>query len=567
MAAAVDGNWSYAVPMDEHTGFAQPQPTDTFKSRDSAASGYRELRSSSQRRPSNYSVPIDNSIMSDSETAGSRRASIRASHAAASRKRSRNALRDKRKEEKPDNVDDSAWIHRDKLAQIEIQEMEEAGIHVRQSRRSTSAGPDAEARNSRSVSRSGVRRPMSKESFDGENGGPLYASFDDYQRKRVSTIPAADEEEYEPAFDPNRDSELRTPEEVAAEQQVYKQHMIRPSTSRLPIAKASPVPVPQQVVGRDSPLPRSRAGSGAYSGNWDEMQYARRARSNSIGSQVLLDDVDGMQISGSRPASSHLRNSDENSSPRARVPSKTTPTSVGRKTSATANGTPRPTSSHLNKPRTPSGANKRPTSSSGHKSRPSTSHAPEGEAPWIATMYKPDPRLPPDQQLLPTHAKKLMQEQWQKDGKTGTAYDRDFNLLNDKEFQQAPAKAPKLETNGPTYLNYQQNGALSPQPSPQTEIPSPAGSNNNKPWPLSPSKSDTKSETGSVRPGTSGGYKITPTIAAPPPIQRSPNSNQSVTADAQASSVPHNATPRVPDYDEKELVEEKKKSCGCCIVM
>ncbi|KAK5125416.1 hypothetical protein LTR85_000525 [Meristemomyces frigidus] len=554
MAAAVNGGWSHAVPLDETNGFVQPQRTDTLRSEDSRASGYREVRSTSRRRPSDFN------IQSDSEATGSRRASIRASNASTTRKRSRNTLREKPKKDGP-SVDDSAWIHRDKLAQIEIKEMEEAGIHVRQSRRSLSAGPEASARSSRSMSRSGARRPMSKdrqsEQYGEEQQGPLYSSFDDYGRKRVSTIPA--EEEEEQGFDPARDNELRTPEEIAADQQILKQHMIRPSTSRIPISKASPVPVPQTVVGRDSPLPRSRNGSGAWSGAWDEMQYARRARSNSIGSQVMLDEGDGVRTP-SRPASSHLRNSNENSPPKARVPSKATATSGGRTASTASNGVGRPGSSHMSKARTPSTANKRPTSSAGHTKRPSTSHAPEGEAPWIASMYKPDPRLPPEEQILPTHAKRMMQDQWQREGKTGTAYDRDLNLLNDTEFQKPRAGAPPMlhiDETSRWRIEPPAKGKLSPRPSPQAENPSPSAYD--KPWPLSPAKSDTKSENGSVRPGTSGGYRITPTIATPPPIERNPNSTQS------ESSAPHNPTPRVPDYDEKD-VAEPKKGC-CCIVM
>ncbi|KAK3112602.1 hypothetical protein LTR53_010952 [Teratosphaeriaceae sp. CCFEE 6253] len=557
-AAAVQSNWAYAVPMDETSGHAQPQRTDTLRSQTSTTSVYREKRSASQRRTSDFNV------QSDTEATGTRKASQRASNAAASRKRSRNGLREMPVKEA--SVDDSAWIHRDKLAAIEIQEMEDAGIHVRQSRRSGSTGPDASARTSRSASRSGVRRPMSKDRHSElgveEQDGPLYENFDDFQRKRVSTIPAADEEEYEQErrFDP----ELRTPEEVAAEQQAPRQLHIRPSTSRIPISKVSPVPVPQQVVDRDSPLPRSRNGSGAWSGAWDDMQYARRARSGSAGSQVMVDEEDRTRTPTSRPTSSHLRSAVENSPPKARIPGKAAPLAGGRK-SASSNGT-RPLSSHANKPRTSSLANKRPGSGSGpahgHKSRPSTGgHAPpEGEAPWIASMYKPDPRLPPDQQLLPTHAKRLQQEQWEKEGKTGIAYDRDLNLLHELQFQETPAPVPKLET-------ARANGNLTPRDSPRADKASPSGSHNgDKPWPLSPQKSDTRSETGSLRPGTSGGYKITPTIAATPPIQRSPIIGSTGHDSAVA---PFNATPRMPDSDdEKELSRaEKKKGCGCCIVM
>jgi hypothetical protein len=559
MAAAVNGSWAYAVPLDETNGFPQPQRTDTLRSQNSTtpptpAASYGQKRSaSSQRRPSDFG------IQSDTEAVGSRKASIRSSNAsAAGRKRSRNALRESKQERKEENVDDSAWIHRDKLAQIEIQEMEEAGIHVRQSRRSSSLGPEAKGRTSRSASR--ARRPSKDAQSDfaeEEHAGPQYTSFDDYQRKRVSTIPAADEEEQEyerrqtaaGQYDPTVDSELRTPEEVAAEQQSHKQHMIRPSTSRIPISKASVVPVPQQVVDRDSPLPRSRHGSGAWSGAWDDQQYARKARSGSVGSQVMLDDTDGDRTSGSRPTSAHLQDANENSPPKARMPGKAGPS--GRKPSTSS---PRPGSSSVKSPRSTSTANdKRPKSS--HKSRPSTSHAPpEGEAPWIASMYKPDPRLPPDQQMLPTHAKRMMQEQWEKDGKTGTAYDREFNLLNDKPIPQ-PSKIPKLNMDTPTpHFSPTKAGA-------QADLGSPS-STAEKPWPLSPAKNtDNQSETGSIRPGTSGGYKITPTITTPPvqPQSRSPNPSN--------PAAPHNATPRVPDYDEKDQFSEKKKGCGCCIVM
>ncbi|KAK5718168.1 hypothetical protein LTR17_015816 [Elasticomyces elasticus] len=587
MAAVASSPWAHAVPMDETNGFSQPQRTDTLRSMTSTTS---TTNNNNKRSASNSRRPSAFDIASDSEAIGTRKASIRASNnSSVGRKRSRNTLRDKKDAVPEANVDDSAWIHRDKLAQIEIQEMEEAGIpYVRQSRRSSSTGPGSQqqggggansARTSRSASRTGGRRAASRDRHSdaprpesGDQDGPLYGSFDEYQhRKRVSTIPAADDEEereQERRFDGSgMDTELRTPEEVSGANQLSASKQLRPSTSRIPVSKASPVPVPQQVVDRESPMTRSRGGSGAWSGAWDEMQYARRS---SIGSQGVLDDAEGGR-SRSRPTSSYLQQTSglENSPPaKARLPGKPAPTSAGRKVSGPAPGSAngRPTSSHY-KPRTSSLASKaRPGSSSGmggmgHKSRPSTSsHAPEGEAPWIASMYKPDPRLPPDQQLLPTHAKRLMQEQWEKDGTTGTAYDRDGKLLNDSPFPTPQKPGPSgLET---VQSNGGGNGGLSPMASPQNGGISPASSGGReKPWPLSPQKSDTKSETGSLRPGTSGGYKITPTIAAVPDVRRSPVGNGGG-GDVMA------ATPGLPDYDEKEVESEKtKKSCGCCIIM
>lgn len=541
MAAATSASpgWEYSVDP-----YAQmPSRRETFGSHHSGSGS----RANSRRRPSDYA------IQSDTEAVGARKQSIRASNTStASRKRSRNALREK--EANRPNVDDSAWIHRDKLAQIEIQEMEEAGIHVRQSRRSSSAG--RAKRDSRSQSRS--RRPASKggaeAAMDDEEGAAEYAALDSHRegRKRVSTIPAADDEE-------EIDTELRTSEEVATE---HLQHSYmrspsagRPGTSRIPVSKISPVPVPQQVVDRDSPLPRSRAGSGAWSGAWDELQYARRARSGSIGSQVLLDDAEGK---ASPPQSSHLRNPNENkenSPPKPKMPGGK-PTSGARNTAKNTNGTtpPRPGSSDHSK-RNPSAA-KRPSSRSGHKSRPSTGHAPEGEAPWIASMYKPDPRLPPDQQMLPTHAKRMMQQQWEKDGKTGSAYDRDFRLLNDDDLSpqgqagayDKPLPSPRGERDA--------QWPLSPNPNNNNNNNS-SGSNNNN--------ADTKSETASLRPGTSGGiggggYRITPTITSPPQVQRS-----------STQPVAQNTTPRLPEWEEKEELGsgrgKKKGGCGCCIVM
>ena len=543
MAQDMSGPFTY--PLEETNGNARPpaKRADTFGSQDSVQNGNREDKSV-RRTPSDH-----HNIMSDSENVKHRRQSLKAGNTSA-RKRSRNTLREKSKDPNEGNVDDSAWIHRDKLAQIEIQEMEEAGIPVRQSRRSISAGPDASARSSRSMSR--PRRPMSK---DQQNEQPLeeetyHASsggFEDFEPKRISTILAADESEHE--FDPNVDTEFRSPQEIAAERESIRPQVIRPSTSRIPISKASPVPVPSNMVDRDSPLPRSRHGSGNWSGNWDEMLYARRARSNSIGSQAILDE-DGVRTPP-RPGSSYIHSSTENSPPKARVPTKTTPKSGGRKAS-TANGAERPpSSSGKDRPGSRAG--------SGHK-RPSTSHqhAPEGDPPWIASMYKPDPRLPPEQQMLPTHAKRMMQEQWEKEGKTGTAYDQNFRLLNDEEFPAQPKPKPEA-SNFSSDHQRQDPPRLSPKPQ-QTETKTSPNSTDMNAWPLTP-QSEQRSDLAGSRPSTSGGLKLTPTIPTPPPIEKSLNSHLPPTPQG------HNATSRVPDFDEKEEAQNKRGSCGCCVVM
>lgn len=445
---------------------------------------------------------------------------MKANNLSTSRKRSRNTLVDNGKAGQGDHADDSAWIHRDKLAQIEIQEMEAAGIIVRPSRRSMSADPGASRRSSRSASRS--RKPMSEDSLHEPlpNGGRI-ASQDGYEGTQQA---ARGEQE----FDPDIDTEFRTPEEIAAERNPAATQMPRPSTSRIPISKASPVPMPSTVVERDSPLPRSRHGS-MSSGNWDEMQYARRARTSSIGSQVLLDEEP------STSDNSNKISSGEGSPTKARMPMKTPPKSGVRKGSA-FNGVDRPGSAR--KPSTP--ASHRPGSRAGSAQktgRPSTSHqyTPEGDPPWIDSMYKPDPRLPPDQQMLPTHAKRMMQEQWEKEGKSGTIYDRDLNLLTDKELPMPPSAKMR--------------------PPPLTVDPN--SSNAADAWPLA-SSIDPDMPPPSPRPSTRGGLKLTPKISAPPSIHKA--------TPPPAATMPTQSL-RVPELDEKQEAQQKKGGCACCVVM
>jgi len=149
--------------------------------------------------------------------------------------------------------------------------------------------------------------------------------------------------------------------------------------------------------------------------------------------------------------------------------------------------------------------------------------SPEGDPPWLATMYKPDPRLPPDQQLLPTVAKRLQQEQWEKEGKFGNTYDTSFRPLNDEGFHQQPDIARQE-----VELNEQK---------PEGDLE----------WPLRGPKSPTLS-TG--RPGTAGNYstmpKITATVTAPGPAP---------------SPKPPISVPEPPEE------EKKKGGCGCCMVM
>jgi hypothetical protein len=139
--------------------------------------------------------------------------------------------------------------------------------------------------------------------------------------------------------------------------------------------------------------------------------------------------------------------------------------------------------------------------------------------------YKPDPRLPPDQQLLPTVAKRLRQEQWEKEGKFGDTYDREFRPLNDHEFPMPQDKEPV---------------------SPQEEEHQHLGD-----WPLKP---------GMAKSPKQSSYSTMPKISDKPPA--------SPMASPIAPGPPPPSQPPFPEpmiHAEEEA--EKKAGCGCCVIM
>jgi hypothetical protein len=145
-------------------------------------------------------------------------------------------------------------------------------------------------------------------------------------------------------------------------------------------------------------------------------------------------------------------------------------------------------------------------------------------------MYKPDPRLPPDQQMLPTHAKKMQQELWEKEGKTPTAYDREFAPLAVRSDESAPdVSSPEQEQ-------------TSAAPEDNTLTAEPTAS-----WPLQSPRSPEL-----VRPGTSGtNYSTMPKVQTAPPI---------------TMPTPQRVQPALSPPPPKED-EKVEKGCGCCIVM
>lgn len=169
-----------------------------------------------------------------------------------------------------------------------------------------------------------------------------------------------------------------------------------------------------------------------------------------------------------------------------------------------------------------------------------TTKGPEGDPPWLASMYKPDPRLPPDQQLLPTVAKRLQQEQWEKEGKFGNTYDREFRPLSEMEVPDQPPDQPSDTVPEPQTIEVIETKLEQPQPG----------------WPLRGPKSPALS-TG--RPGTSsnGSYSTMPKLQTQ--------------GNGKPQSIPTMPSPKIIQQSPIRMPEPpedtKKKGCGCCVVM
>lgn len=420
--------------------------------------------------------------------------------------------------------DANNWIHRDKLKEIESKELQEFSQRLGRASRSNSRSQSASRHQSRGRANSELTDTMS-------NGDDRYE-----QSRMISPIPAEEEEEETH----NTGWDIRSPAEIEAEREQFaaRNNTIRPSTSRIPVAKTSPLPVPQNFTDRDQPLPRPRNGSG----NWADLATSgARVRSGSVGSQILLDDV--APKSPAKTNSSTPMSPTNNQAPKAKAPTKNTPSS--RKTSG-QNGQkavqkPRNTSTGPRKT-SPSSPVKRPGTSGGSISRPTTGHRPEGEAPWIATMYKPDPRLPPDQQIIPTHAKRIQQEQWENEGRVGSMYDKEFRLLNTEEFPE------KRSSTGlpPIDLEKAQQDQTWPLPSPDKPTMEPL---------------DTTAKSPS---NEQGKFKLTPTIPQSPQFPRAPSRAHEPKMAPPIAPMPPKDSIRLPEPPPEPAKE--KKSC-CCIVM
>ena len=360
--------------------------------------------------------------------------------------------------------EDSKWIHRDKLAKIESAELQAAGIYVPKARASS-------------------RQRRERGAVDAEQQGRQKKDQASLTEPNTPNVPQWD---------------LRTPEEIAeADANAYFASQMTRSGTRIPVAKTSLAPISTDYLERESPAVR-RPNEGA---DGDLIAYPKtRSRSASASTQGW---------DGSR--SLNTKRSVTDGSLR-----KTSPRKASTSRSGTASGRPHTRSGHM---RQPSGT--RPSTRAGDK-------VPEGDPPWVMDSYKPDPRLPPDQQLLPTVARRLQQEKWQKEGKGGDAYDKDFRPLNVHEFAKPPEREETVSS--------------------EEETVQPGGE-----WPLRP---------GLVKSPKPSQYSTMPRISDKPPL--GPVTSPKIPG---VQPFPQSQSVEPMTQEAEEVPEKSKGGCGCCVVM
>ncbi|CAL3965059.1 hypothetical protein PZA11_002105 [Diplocarpon coronariae] len=418
-----------------------------------------------------------------------------------------NAVRSESLEEEEEDQERSRWIHRDKLARIESQELQAAGIILPQAR---------------AASKSSWREHSRDQLGNGTLGEQAQ------KRQRVGSLATEEGEEPESiAWD------LRTAEEASQDQGDYYQDISGgvKGVSRIPVLKTSPLPIPLQHLERDTPMRRTQGGASVADD--DSISYPKlRGRSQSVKAQEAAATATTL-------------------TPAKRVLSENSPTkkAPGRKGSMVTNR-----AASAQRPKTRSGSTTinstaRPQTRSGDLG-PSTSISkrPEGDPPWLATMFKPDPRLPPDQQLLPTVARRLRQEQWEKEGKFGNTYDTDFRPLNDEQYPRSPEPPPKSPELPVPSADAEPEAAAEIEA--EAEKKSESGPESE--WPLRVSKNPALSP---GRPGTAGtgSYSTMPRVHT---------GGTAANMDAGPLTSPQPPI-RTPDPAE----ESKKSGCGCCIIM
>ena len=432
-----------------------------------------------------------------------------------------------RPEKKRSDVDEpkddlnSKWIHRDKLAKIENEELQAAGIILPKPR-----------------SHSRPRRDRSQEKT---NGHRRTADGSEQQTLGRSRKNSALSEKPLDSEAPASTWDLRLPEEIAEDPQERQYYAPNGSGkgSRIPVPKLSPAPI--SSGGRD--LDRGNPVSRKASGNPLEHESSipvPQTRSRS-GSANALEEPERVQLA---------KRSTTDISP------KKSTTNTTRKTA------PKDKQPAQSRPKTRSGSKNRSASSTRPLTRSgelSPTRAPEGDPPWMVSAYKPDPRLPPDQQLLPTVAKRLQQQKWEQEGKFGNIYDKEFRPLNEEGFLKAPEAEKSKDGDDGSGEERQEDNGEERQEDNGEERQEENGKERQDEWPL---RADAKSPSLS-RPGT-GSYSTMPKIQDKPNV--SPLPSPKLPQQQTQTQIKTTQTIRVPEPPEEQQ-EKSKGGCGCCIIM
>lgn len=464
----------------------------------------------------------------------------------------------------------SRWIHRDKLAMIESHEMQEAGIKLPPQRQKSST--------SRSRSRREKNRSQDQTTMVPDQDEEI-PSLKDRKKRRIES-PTRQDDGRDHTL--TNDFDIRTPEEIAADTYTetntsneYRQAQPdQRKSSRIPLPRSSPMPIPQDHIERDTPLPRKRGTSGNFS-NGDEngLSYSRvRSRNNSVGSAILLDDMENTPKDSPTPSSKPTPLNQSAPSKSQRTPSSAQrPKSRSGLETTPLSQKPRNVSGTAS-PRTPSST--RPKSRSGLEPRPATAiNRPEGEAPWLATMYKPDPRLPPEEQLLPTHAKRLQQEQWERAQKESQQRMRETEAQQRKHNHQQPSTQPPREF--APLAEHTVNGLQPPSRDADEKAQRERSASE---WPL------TQTAPRKPPPAASGGLNANPALggdegahAGYSPMPRVKQGASPILGNITDIRPGHRPLDpfereRMARRDEEkggrdEGKKKKEKACGCCIVM
>ena len=442
----------------------------------------------------------------------------------------------------------SRWIHRDKLALIESHEMKEAGFKLPLRGRSNSKSNGMLVHYREQGSRAASRN----QSQDQNRNGSHDRDRDSEESKAQKPLRQADGSGKGP--DGAQEPDLQGTKDSLPS---YRQQGLRSGSSRIPVPKSSPLPISQGHPERNTPFTRKRGTSGNWSGgDEDSIIYGKpRRRSHSVGSQALLDDSEPLSSTPSQTIRAPSQNSSPSSPSKRPASNSDSPPSSSNARKATmalrnASDSQKPRSSPTTTYRSASG--QRPKSRSGLESRPATAiNRPEGDPPWLATMFKPDPRLPPDQQLLPTHAKRLQQEREASLGSKSISSSSPLNgSLGPLEVRtQLPPPSPSGGT------LEKSEGNLSPEPG----------------WPL---KASPTKENGSPGGGANdhGGYSTIPKVqnAPTPPIGSAPSpqvAQRQQRQQQQQEQQQRQQAAQVKEDAKKEKAIRKEGGCGCCAIM